>query len=451
MSDQSLLYKVIENCSPDEALDARDPRYYDLASARMSARSPTQRLIQSITRVPQDRFETQLFSGHRGSGKTTELQKVRAELERQDFHVSFCGVSDLLDLSDVALPDLMLAIGKQLVDDMQVAGIKADLKKLDDIGGWFSQIEITQERATSIESAFSLEFLQSKLGNFTSTLKSFGQSKQTLRKVLNESPSILIEKMNALLACFTQDLHKQGKRGLVIIVDQLDRMHRKELASGTNAHSHLFIDCGPFLSGLKAHMIYTMPISLTLESESRRLQSEFKAGPLILPMVRVRTREGKRDEQGFRAFHELLQRRFDVAKAFDDQAIDLLIQMSGGHPRYLMQLIQTATEFVDQLPITYQAALMACRDRRNSELARLLSDAYLPELVRVHQEKSLEKSERSSVLLYYQYVLEYINGEPWYDVHPLIPSLRAFSKAWREAGHAEADDPLQSYQGDTDG
>jgi hypothetical protein len=82
------------------------------------------RLANSIARSPGP--VTRLFTGHRGAGKTTELNRVRQRLEdgiggRRVF-VSMLFAERWVHLDDVAPEDLVFQIVRQLVSDLTQAG-----------------------------------------------------------------------------------------------------------------------------------------------------------------------------------------------------------------------------------------------------------------------------------------------------------------------------------------
>jgi len=50
------------------------------------------------------------FTGHIGCGKSTELLRLKTELEQQGFHVVYFESSQDLDMADVDISDILLAI-----------------------------------------------------------------------------------------------------------------------------------------------------------------------------------------------------------------------------------------------------------------------------------------------------------------------------------------------------
>ncbi len=64
-----------------------------------------------------------------------------------------------------------------------------------------------------------------------------------------------------------------------------------------------------------------------------------------------------------------------IAEAFDDEeTLNRLCEMSGGHPRHLMMFLQSACNELDELPITREAAEKAIRKYGNA-LLREVPDA----------------------------------------------------------------------------
>ncbi|NEQ25645.1 MAG: ATP-binding protein, partial [Microcoleus sp. SIO2G3] len=57
-----------------------------------------------------DESTCQLFTGHIGCGKSTELLRLKEELEQQSFHVVYFESSQDLDMADVDISDILLAI-----------------------------------------------------------------------------------------------------------------------------------------------------------------------------------------------------------------------------------------------------------------------------------------------------------------------------------------------------
>ena len=105
-------------------------------------RDAKSRLVTTFRRnASVDQTVTRLLTGHRGCGKTTELNRVRDALssgghERRVF-VSMLFADEWLDLEDVQPEDLVLQIVRQLAADLSEAGVGLGEQKLK---GFFSAL-----------------------------------------------------------------------------------------------------------------------------------------------------------------------------------------------------------------------------------------------------------------------------------------------------------------------
>jgi excinuclease UvrABC ATPase subunit len=89
--------------------NSEERKYYiDFSSVRGG--NIIKELGRTITRLSPDKPTCQLFTGHIGCGKSTELQRLKAELEQQGFHVVYFESSQVLEMADVDVTDILLAI-----------------------------------------------------------------------------------------------------------------------------------------------------------------------------------------------------------------------------------------------------------------------------------------------------------------------------------------------------
>ena len=80
---------------------------------------------------------------------------------------------------------------------------------------------------------------------------------------------MLLEHFNGILDSINQDtiqiaqekLKQQGKEGLVIIVDRLDKIDNTLKPNHQFQPEYLFAERGDKLKGLKCHVVYTIPFS----------------------------------------------------------------------------------------------------------------------------------------------------------------------------------------------
>jgi pantothenate kinase-related protein Tda10 len=129
-------------CNPTKTIDMgneQDRKYYiDFSKVRGS--DTTKELERTITRLSGGEPTCQLFSGHIGCGKSTELFRLKDQLVKKGYHVVYFESSEDLDMADVDISDILLAIARQVSESLQKTdihlqpkGFKALLKGAADI------------------------------------------------------------------------------------------------------------------------------------------------------------------------------------------------------------------------------------------------------------------------------------------------------------------------------
>lgn len=128
----------------------------------------------------------------------------------------------------------------------------------------------------------------------------------------------------------------------------------------------------------------------------------------------------------------------------DNDNLERLCLMSGGHVRQLMQLIQEAVSYIDRLPITAKAvqrSITKLRDVYN----RTVNEEQWSMLAKIAQAKELENRDKYRELLFNRCLLEYIDFDGdeemkrWCDVHPLIKDIPRFKTAWQELENSSSE------------
>ncbi len=114
-------------------------------------------------------------------------------------------------------------------------------------------------------------------------------------------------------------------------------------------------------------------------------------------------------------------------EAFDDlSTLEHLCEMSGGHPRHLLMFLQAACNELDDLPITRKAAEKAVK-RYAQSLTREVPDDAWPALRPFDTpQRDIPKDELHQQMLFLLYVFEYMNGEMWYEVNPVLRTVPRF-------------------------
>lgn len=266
-------------------------------------------------------------------------------------------------------------------------------------------------------------------------LKNRPGSRTFLREEIEKRSTSLLTAVNDLLVEAAVRLRQSGKEGLVLIVDGLDKLVRRDLDGGGNTHERLFLNRSEQLASLKAHVIYTVPISLLYSPRFTQISQTFGEYQQPVPMICLRSPKRSApspDTPGMRKMREIVNARFAFAGIPVEEAFDSpetcfhLCAMSGGHPRHLMMFLQASAGRVDALPITRKAVDKALASYANS-LMREVPDSFWLELRRFAvPQDDLPKDVDHQEMLLLLYLFEYMNGQPWYEVNPVLASLPKF-------------------------
>jgi hypothetical protein len=121
----------------------------------------------------------------------------------------------------------------------------------------------------------------------------------------------------------------------------------------------------------------------------------------------------------------LLQRAPDggLHRLLHDEAIDRLVLASGGHLRILLGLAMEVVTQAESLPVDDATVTSAIQQVCNGMLPLAEGQRAMLRQVADSHELPLATQQDWDVvasLLDQHFVLGYQNGEPWYDVHPLL-------------------------------
>lgn len=423
-------------CNPSKPLivgDVEDRQYYiDFSSVRGS--KIIESLKRTITVMSPDEPTCQLFTGHIGCGKSTELLKLKTELEQQGFHVVYFESSQDLDMADVDITDILLSVARQVSESLEA--IKIRLKPT-----YFSNLftEIVDFLQTPIEIETQAE-LSIGIGKITAKTKDSPKLRRRLREYLEPRTAGILESINKeLLERATIELKRRGQVGLVVIVDNLDRVDIRPLPSGRSQPEYLFIDRGEQLRKLNCHVVYTIPLSLIFSNDGETLINRLGGGipPKVLPMVPIRRRDGEEFQQGMdllrkmvlaRAFpNEAIAKQLElITEVFEDlETLNRLCRISGGHVRNLLGLLFDCLRQEDP-PISRECLERVIRERRDT-LTSAIDDDEWELLFQVVRQQTVKGDIEYQTLLRSMFVFEYRDHEGrWFAINPALQEAKKF-------------------------
>jgi energy-coupling factor transporter ATP-binding protein EcfA2 len=427
------LKEAFRLCDVDPLSGAGLERYYvDLAPVRKTE------AIEGVNTVldfqePGD-FCTILFTGHRGCGKSTELQRIRRQWEK-DYRVIYLEANEETDINDAEYTDFYLVVIKQVEFALREMGLKFDDQFLKSFEDWFKDItketEQTVEKSVSIEAEASLSstapFIAKLLVKLLAQIKGADKQKKLIREILKRDISRLKADINLLLHDAHKKIMHRYPKGFLIIVDNLDRVP-------PDVGNHLFFDYAAQLQELNCSIIYTVPISVLCSSKN--ITNTF-GEPHIVSMVTiyqlVRDRcELETNADALSYLAQIIEKRIDVDELFESKAEVLaLVEASGGHVRQLMQMVRSACQTAStrkHTKIQAEDVVYAVKQQQFS-FERFVPDDHYPLLAKVCLTKNITKDEIGQLMLFNTSVLEYNGLDRWNYPNPAVRQSELFQIA----------------------
>ncbi len=426
------LMAVMQQIQFEVALPADDPRYVDTREARGSEQT-FQRLAKkfgfspaSNAFLPPASMHLLLF-GHVGSGKTTELRQYAQKFSASNhYYIVDVDVMGKLDRNNLQFSETMLVMVERLVDQLDKDGFTISSSALDPVYQWFRQIEQTghelNELAASISGEMSagvgLPGLFKLLSKITSTAKTGSSRKTAWREEVRNRFSELADAFNQLIDAAELALAQASGvplKRILFVLDGTDKMKSEDTA-------RFFVQDAEQLLALQTFVIYTAPLYLKYQgSLVGRLQD------LVLPMIKLQDKTGGPYEPGVRAMRDLLLRRAAPELFQTDEVISRLIELSGGHPRELLRLLQLCCEYADE--VIGPAELEQAANQLAADFRRFLTKEDYELLVQIDAESSHQgTSEQTQNLLYKLALMEYNDGS-WRRPHPVVRLLEGYQQA----------------------
>ncbi|MFO0838522.1 MAG: hypothetical protein U1D55_08320 [Phycisphaerae bacterium] len=406
--------------SPLRTKDEIDRLYVELDSVRGATGLVEELGLRIDSAKP---YTVQLLTGHKGSGKSTELARLRAFLELRGWFVVCTDITQErreLDLSDVDFPELLITMLRDLVEHAESVGVTLRPGYTEDLLGRLKSFLSSEWEATELKLKTGLVELAGAVRN--------REARTKIREIFVPDMSSWLHAANELIDRTRQGLTTPHNRGVVFLVDGLDQLvDDKRDRSGWR--EHLYKDRRNELSGLRCHVVYTVPLDLILASRGTVLADVYGMTQIpVVPMVKVREKPPSNDQNAAGVAHlrQVVGRRLTDLQVlnqdvFVDGVVDYLIDLSAGQLRQLMLMIRDAS--TKALPITRDALEQVARGYRLNysywlgpphwELLRQIQRTGSPHGARPDSETLAELIETRAIL-------HYRNAGQWYGVNPLI-------------------------------
>lgn len=409
---------------------------------------------RDLIRILADRIDydegggTYLFSGNRGTGKTTELMRLAKMLNDLGCEVFYVDMAEYLNLTvSIEITDFLISM----------------------LGGFSEKIEerygmnpgktsFFERMANILQSEVKVEGIE--LGASASDIANKLSVSSKLKLSLQQDPTFK-EKLQAGIRGHVARLVQEARsyveqaiaevRGktasdkkIVLIVDSVERLRGVGDSKGV---SEVFRSVNTLFSGQadklrfqSLHLVCTIPPYLSALSGS--VAAHYSGGQIhMLPSVHVY--EGcpetgavpVRSDEGLRAMLEIVNRRFPEWSEFIicEQLLRLAAS-SGGDLRDFFRMVclcMADALYEKSLPVTDKVLDSAESALRNDMPLANDDRVWLARIRRSHKDEldSLSKLPDFARLSEGKYILNYRNGDNWFDVHPLLRSIVPIAEA----------------------
>jgi hypothetical protein len=421
------LRRFVRHCDPQRPLEADDPLYVPFDEGEPTRGTSHTSCIQALRRFIYLKDEScQLFTGFPGTGKTTELRRLRAQLASARDLPTFAVYVDFEEYLDRYTPASITDVLRIVAYALDRAATVAEGKDPDEEPGYarrffdfLKQTDVTLTRF-DVHMAGAVVMLEMK-NNPSFRQKVEDVLSARFQQFATEAAQTMADAAVRLRKA--RDAHAER---VVVIADGLEKftpLREEDRDTMEASVESLFVQHARLLR-LPCHVIYTFP--LWLRFRVAELGSLYDSQPLVLPMVKLAERSGASYWPGVNKLSEVVRRRIDVERVFGDDGAMLteLVQGSGGYPRDLLRMTREVLVRGEEFPVKPATVKRVIEDLAR-EYAVVVRGTHVPMLKEVAGSHALPQADAAEVaafgrLLEKWLVLAYRDEEEWYDLHPLV-------------------------------
>jgi hypothetical protein len=424
------LLHLANECDPIKP--ATYQQYVDCAGVRGSREFIEALRKEVILSAVGQTYARALFSGHVGTGKSSELARLKTELEAGNPKVLaiIVDAKDYVNEYDADMTDILLGIvaefGSALPEQISRSmkpkffrGLYDEVKRL-----LTSKVELDQVEYSLFDLKTTFQVLPSDEG-----------VRRQVRDQLKTTGNTLIQEINIVFEEGRHRLRDMGYADFVLVVDNLEKVRRFGGAEELAGQRLLFIENSRDFCELKANLVLTVPLAL-LRRDVGALQAAYGQTSHVLPMVKVVDRQGNPFDTGYQVMRKIAEKRCSgpLRDSIDDEAIDLLIKYTGGDVRQFIGFLRRAALIANGDKITVSDAQTPIKEWVTA-LGPSVAPLHQARLREIDQSHKVDPLNEIDVHLLEQvYVLEYVNGasnpssfiagqDTWYVAHPILKDL----------------------------
>jgi hypothetical protein len=417
------------NFGQDELIEGLGEDKYVENLHGAAERDPVQELANQIDLS--DSAGAYLFTGNRGTGKTTELLRLATILRQYDCEVFYADMVEYLNLTQhIEITDFLISVLGAFSEKIE--------RRFHDNPGKPSFFERVRSFLNT-----NVQFTEIKLPAGWIEFKAALQQNPTFKEQLQEKTRGLVEQLvkqardfAVEAAHYVRNQRADPNRKVVLIVDSVERLRgvgdTQDIREVFKSAETVFSSHADKLRFTALNVVYTVPPYLSALAGA--LGSVYAGGRIYaLPSVHIyECCPPPGDEpapygQGLANMRDVVDKRFPQWREFFSEAqLARLAQHSGGDLRDYLRMLRLAVARVLQsggLPVP-DALITDAEDAVRNDMLPIADDDrnWLRRIMTSHKPQlpSLDALPDFARLQEGKYLLHYRNGEDWYDVHPLL-------------------------------
>jgi hypothetical protein len=415
LKELSRFIAAVQNTEPLDVASPEDEKRY--VTKLQGKRDALSRLQSEIRHREGD--GVYLFTGQVGSGKSTELLRLKAQLQGPKCKVFYCDLEDWLNLNTpMDLSSFLLALVAAWVDAVgTLHGKRSPVERLRD---FFTRTELTLGSLTlGVDMAGAKAQIQMAL----KTDESF---RSQLEHSIQNKVGSFVRQAHGFIAELVADVCAQNEK-CVLIADSLEKIRGYD--DQTNAVyasvQRLFLSEGNALRLPGVHVVYS--VSPFLLANNPQLPSILGQGVVVnMPSVHVfENRSNQLDRHGVAQMTEMLKLRYaDWEKWISPDLLEHLVRDCGGDLRDFLRAVKVVLLEREAEPESSPDDLLNVV-RSQISPSKLVPTEHLAWMARLERSHEAEICAQVDNIQFQRYlatkhILAYLNGDTWYAIHPLL-------------------------------
>jgi len=276
-----------------------------------------------------------LFSGHRGSGKTTELQRLHNSINHTDAYYSiFIELEKETVVGSFQPEDLYILIITKLIESLEASGITfeseilnqlaSELVTEEEITGTIKKKDGSEIKAEAGASVGFFKFF--KLGvDYKASFASENELSNKTRRIVKSKPLEIIRQFNQVLDEIREKVKDAGKgKDIAFIIDGSEKM-------GFDTYKKLCVEDSVLFKEINCNIIFSVPINAWFNIVSAPMSF---TDDYTLPMIKI---DG--NSHALSCLEDIINKRIDHNSFFEAGVLRFCVEKSGGCIRQLLNIV----------------------------------------------------------------------------------------------------------------